>query len=77
MTSAQRRLAAVRAVRAYLGAEGLVLCRAPDTGFPLDGERELGALVGAVDAVADEWDETTGVTPAEQLAELARSCARL
>lgn len=56
-------------LRAHLAKEGLVLCKAADTQFALDGVREIEALAGMVELVDDtrgivaEWEDTNTTRP--------------
>jgi hypothetical protein len=72
----------VTLVRAHLAKEGLVICKANDTQFPLDGLKEHQALRGLVELVEDardlaEWDEADVTTPIGEdlLAALVRTAA--
>lgn len=48
----------VDAIRSYLEREGLVLCRAPDTTFALEGAKFEAAAEGLGGAVLEaEWDD--------------------
>lgn len=74
--------ASVAAVlRAHLEREGLVLCRAPDTTFPLDGMRESEALMEiatlASDAIAIPDPEVTMVMPGRTVDHLRALSKRL
>lgn len=55
----------IEVLKAHLRSEGLCLCKAGDTTFPLDGMRELEALNGVVELVSDveEWAVDAPTTP--------------
>jgi hypothetical protein len=64
--------ATLEILRAYLASERLVLCRAVDTAFPLDGLTETLALYEIISVVHDatNWEDITQCIPKTEMERL-------